>query len=80
MKSSLSKLWCSSLLYVTLVEILQKKQGSITDAELHKALKEYYDDLNFSTLNKMLMKLEIKGIIHVFNLTKNKRGVELIKS
>ena len=62
------------------MEILQKKQGNLTDVELLKALKEYYDDLSFIAFNKILMKLEIKGLIHVFNLTKNKRGVELIKS
>ena len=62
------------------MEILQKKQGSVTDAELYKTLKENYSDLSFFTFNKELMKLEIEGLIHVYNLTKNKRGVELIKS
>lgn len=62
------------------MEFLQKKQGNLTDIELYKNLKESYDDLSFIALNKILMKLEIKGLIHVFNLTKNKRGVELIKN
>jgi len=76
----LSKLWYSQPLHAALIEILQKKQGSLTDTELYKALRENYDDLSFITFNKTLMKLEIEGMIHVFNLTKNKRGVELVKS
>ena len=50
------------------------------DVELYNELKKDYDDLGFIIFNKTLMKLEIKGIIHVFNLTKNKRGVELISN
>ena len=76
----MSRLWYSRQVYSVLIEILQKKQGSITDTELYKALKENYNDLSFVTFNKELMKLEIEGLIHVYNLTKNKRGVELIKS
>ena len=76
----MSRLWYSRQVYSVLIEILQKKQGSVTDTELYKALKESYNDLSFVTFNKELMKLEIEGLIHVYNLTKNKRGVELIKS
>lgn len=75
----MSKLWHARPLYAALVEILQKKQGSVTDAELYKALKEGYDDLSFTFFNRTLMKLEVEGMVHVYNLTKNKRGVELIK-
>lgn len=63
-----------------LLDTLQKKNSSTTDVELYYALKEQYDDLSFTFFNKTLMKLEIQGIVHVFNLTKNKRGVELVKS
>ena len=63
-----------------LLDTLQKKNSSTTDVELYYTLKEQYDDLSFTFFNKTLMKLEIQGIVHVFNLTKNKRGVELVKS
>ncbi len=65
---------------MAIVEILQKKPGSFTDSELYSTLKEDYDDLSFMIVNKALMKLEVQGIIHVFNLTKNKRGIELIRN
>jgi Fe2+ or Zn2+ uptake regulation protein len=61
------------------LDTLQKKGSSPTDVELFYALKEQYDDLSFTAFNKTLMKLEIRGMVHVYNLTKNKRGVVLIK-
>ncbi|MCJ7634242.1 hypothetical protein MUP77_17865 [Candidatus Bathyarchaeota archaeon] len=76
----MSKLWHSRPVYTTVVEILQKKQGSVTDIELYKALKDDCDDLSFIAFNKALMTLEIRGIIHVYNLTKSRRGIEIIKS
>ena len=80
MTEDLPKLWYPQPLYAALIEILQKKQGNSTDVELYNELKKHYDDLDFLTFNKTLMKLEIEGLIHVFYLTKNKRGVELIKN
>ncbi len=50
------------------------------DSELYDALREDYEDLGFIAFNKALISLEINGKIHVYNVTKNKRGVELIKS
>jgi hypothetical protein len=56
----LSKLWRSQPLYSTIVEILERKQGSILDSELYDALREQYEDLGFIAFNKALIKLEIK--------------------
>jgi Fe2+ or Zn2+ uptake regulation protein len=78
--NNLAKLWYHQPIYEMIIEILQKKQGSVTDVDLFETLKQRQSDLSFVTLNKMLMKLEIQGMIHVYNLTKNKRGVELRKS
>lgn len=72
------KFWEVRPLHTTIVELLGKKQRASTDVELYKSLKEYYDDLSFGSLNKTLMKLEVGGIVRVFNLTKNKRRVELV--
>ncbi len=80
MDFDLSKLWYSQPLYAAIVELLQKKQVSLIDTDLYEALKQDYEDLSFSIFNRALLKLEVQGLIHVYNLTKNKRGVELIKS
>jgi Fe2+ or Zn2+ uptake regulation protein len=61
------------------MELLEKKRGAVTDEELCKAIKGSQNDLNIRTLNKTLMKLEINGLIRVFDLTKNKRRIELVK-
>lgn len=74
----LPKFWDSHPLHTTIVEILEKK-GDLIDDELYKALKSSHDDLSFRAFNKTLMKLEVDGIIRVFDLTKNKRRIELIK-
>ena len=63
---------------MALIEIIQKKQGNMTDIELYNALKKRYENLSFIIFNKIMMKLEIEGKIRSFNLTKNKRGVELV--
>lgn len=76
----MSKFWRSKPLYTAIVEVLGRKQGSMLDSELYDALREQYEDLGFIAFNKVLMKLEMNGKIHVYNVTKNKRGVELVRS
>lgn len=73
----MSELWTTQPLHTTLVEILCKKGGALTDAELYKALEKSYGELSQRELNKTLMRLEVHGIIHVSHLTKNKKRVEL---
>ena len=76
----LTKFWDSQPLHTTIVELLDKKKGVLTDGELYKDLKASPDELSLRTLNKALMKLEVDGIIRVFELTKNKKRIELIKT
>ena len=75
----MTKFWDSQPLYTTIVEKLEKKKGVLTDVELYKDLDASPDELSLRTLNKTLMKLEIDGIIRVFELTKNKKRIELVK-
>ena len=72
------KTWKPHPLYTTIVEILERK-GPLTDVELYDLLKENYEGIGFGNLNKTLMRMEIKGKIHVSALTKGKRRVELIE-
>jgi len=61
---------------LAIVELL-KKEGTLTDAELLKDLKESFGELSPRELNRALMKLEISGLIRVSRLMKGKRSVEL---
>ena len=56
---------------------LLKRKGPTTDAELYAMVKEIQGDVGFNVLNKELMRLEIKGAIHVSALARGKRRVEL---
>ena len=73
-----ARTWYPHPLDLTIVEILAKK-GAMTDEELINMLKETHEDLGFGALNRILMKLEVQGIVYVSSLTKGKRRVELVK-
>jgi arginine repressor len=64
-------------LHLAIVEIL-KREKTVTDAELLKALKKVYGNVTTSMLNKALMKLEIRGLIHVSSLSKIGKQIEFI--
>jgi Fe2+ or Zn2+ uptake regulation protein len=59
--------------------VLIRRQGVILEDELFTILKKDYPELSYPQLNKSLMNLEINGIIHVSQITKSKRKVEIIK-
>jgi hypothetical protein len=59
--------------------ILQKRHGVILDDELVRALKkELGEEPSEAELNGALMQLEINGLIHVGQITKTKRRIEVI--
>jgi Fe2+ or Zn2+ uptake regulation protein len=74
----MSKHWSSQPVHTLIIEALQKKQGSATDADLYKALREGDEGVSQNDMNETLMKLEVDGLIHVFSLTKNKNRIELV--
>ena len=62
-----------------IVEIVQKRHGVILDDELRRLLKkELGKEPSEGELNSALMKLEINGLVHVSQITKTKRRVEVI--
>ena len=74
--SGRDRLWSPRPLHLAVVELL-KKEGTLTDAELLKDLRESFGELSPRELNRVLMKLEISGLIRVSRLMKGKRSVEL---
>lgn len=62
------------------VAILNKRHGVILDDELRRVLKkEIGREPSAGELNAALMQLEINGLVHVSQITKTKRRVEVIK-
>jgi hypothetical protein len=55
-----------------------KQAGNMIDSDLVNALTKDAIDLNESELNKILLDLEIFGLIRVSWVTKDKRRIEAI--
>ena len=55
-----------------------KQAGNMMDSDLVNALTKDTDDLNESELNKILLDLEIYGLIRVSWVTKDKRRIEAV--
>jgi uncharacterized protein YfbU (UPF0304 family) len=55
-----------------------KQAGNIVDSDLANALNKETIDLNESELNKILLDLEIYGLIRVSWVTKDKRRIEAV--
>ena len=70
------KMWKPYPIYTVVADILKKK-GSVTDEELLEAVRTFYKDVSVEDLNKVLMKMEIAGLITVSNLMRGKRLIEL---
>ena len=55
-----------------------KQAGNITDSDLVNALSKDTISLNEADLNKILLDLEIYGLIRVSWITKDKRRIEAV--
>ena len=55
-----------------------KQAGNMMDSDLVNALAKDTIDLNESELNKILLDLEIYGLIRVSWVTKDKRRIEAV--
>jgi len=73
----MGKVWGPRPVHLAVVEILEKKDAS-TDIDLLHDIKDNFGEISLRELNRVLMKLEISGIIRVSRLMKGKRRVELV--
>jgi len=71
--------WNSMPMTNLVVAIVKKRRGVILDDELIRALKkELGSEPSEAELNAALLKLEINGLVHVSQITKTKRRIEVI--
>lgn len=62
-----------------IVQIVKKRRGVILDDELIRAIKkELGTEPSDGELNAALLQLEINGLVHVSQITKTKRRIEVI--
>jgi len=77
---SLKGVWRPRPLSTLVIELLQKKGGATTDKELLAMLQSLIGDgVGFTELNRILMNLEIAGLIYVSGPIRGKRRIELKK-
>jgi len=73
----MDKIWGPRPMHLAVVDILEKK-NALTDIDLLHDVKDNFGEISLRELNRVLMKLEISGIIRVTRLMKGKRRVELV--
>jgi hypothetical protein len=56
-----------------------KQSNTLTDSELSSLLSKEGIEMNLSELNKILLDLEIYGLLKVSWIAKDKRRIELVK-
>lgn len=71
----MAKLWRPTPLPTLILEIV-RKTGGCTDEELLRNLKKENGEADPSTLNKTLLSMEVRGLIHVSAAPKGKKKIE----
>ncbi len=72
----MNKVWGPRPLQLFVLELIGRK-GPLTDDELLRELRNGKEDLSFRELNRILMKLEVNGLVRVSRQMKGKRRVEI---
>ena len=70
--------WRTVPLRNSILAILKKRQGVLIDKELLRLLKTNRVNATPEELDRALLELEISGQIHVQQITKTKRKIELL--
>jgi len=78
MSKEKSAIWKTMPLSTAVLMAIEKRQGVLLDDELVKILSMEFGEVSNTEINQILMELEIRGIVHVTYITKNKRRIELI--
>jgi|Deesub1362B_J571_1020462.scaffolds.fasta_scaffold11100_3 Fe2+ or Zn2+ uptake regulation protein len=71
------QIWNLTPIKVLILQIVKKHQV-LLDSDLERQLQKYVKNLSPTELNKALLQLEIEGLIHVSQITKTKRKIEII--
>jgi hypothetical protein len=55
------------------------RNGALEVEELYKSVQKLHGDLDRHLFDKLLMELEIQGLIRVYSMARDKRRIELVK-
>ncbi len=54
-----------------------KRNGALKFEELHKRTKKRFNDLSENDLERILMRMEIQGLVKIYRLPRGKKRIEL---
>ena len=74
----MERIWGPRPLQLMVLDVIGRK-GPLTDDELLREVRNGKEDLSFRDMNRILMKLEITGLVRVSRQMKGKRRVELVE-
>jgi Fe2+ or Zn2+ uptake regulation protein len=72
----LEKVWGPRPIQLLVLDVIERK-GPMTDDELLREIRNGKEDISFREMNRILMKLEVTGVVRVSRQMKGKRRVEL---
>lgn len=72
----MEKVWGPRPLHLFVLDVIGRK-GPLTDDELLREIRTGKEDLSFRELNRILLKLEVNGLVRVSRQMKGKRRVEI---
>ena len=73
---SIAKVWRPVPLQTRIIEIL-RGASNLTDEELAKALEKEGEEVTPEVLSKVLLQLEVRGLIRVSNAPRGRKKIEL---
>jgi DNA-binding HxlR family transcriptional regulator len=62
------------------MNIVERREGVLLEDDLTRLLENDVGEVSKRELNQALMKLEIKGLIHVQSIKKNQRVIKRIEA
>ena len=72
----MEKVWGPRPMQLLVLDVIGRK-GPMTDDELLREIRNGKEDLSFREMNRILLKLEVTGLVRVSRQMKGKRRVEL---
>ncbi len=72
------EVWFTKPLKFTILEILEERGGRVSLSDLVETLKELYNNISINQINRVLLSLEIEGMVHVEVVSSKERIIEKI--
>lgn len=70
--------WRPFPLTFSIMNIVERREGVLLEDDLIRLLENDVGEISERELNRALMKLEVKGLIHVQSIKKNQRVIKRI--